>query len=635
MFENTASLQIHPALGLARVGSSPDGFFLAPEIPGAQPDAGGRFKGPGGRLKRQAARFRIYARDAAGVVLGEVTADHAEITWRVHVANRKAAWYQFINAMDLGADARPAGRRNAHIAGPQRGALIIDPKSRTIVGRDKSGPAFQFDGGTFMGLPVLLGEVRTDGAGRLLVFGGRGRSESSTGKPPTTFANNDNWFDDTSDGTVRASVKINGRTFEAAPAMVAVAPPNYGPGLHGVVTMFDVVLDLFARDFAYPVPARPDFWRHIYPILDRLAAHEAVNHGFYLLFGHGSPSDFREPALLARLMDPSAAQRALRKRIFDWFRAPGGARPEPVKLPPFYGDTYSEVINVGRVALSLTPLQYRWLGEWAAGNFTAGPRPPAPPPRIENLPIAEQPAALDRAPLEDCLGGPFHPGIELTWTLRLASVWEQPFRLRLLPEGDEPRMDFGDQLTPVVALAADGPLRGCAPGTLTWWLGVPWQTDEASCDAGYEQGTYLPVPSFWGARVPNHVLDERSWQRLLATGVPAAQRAKHLGWRQPWLRHLGVAYLERIRDMVAKWDKVGVVVPRDGPSDHAQTGLPARLWVESEVDKPFLIDDSTWEQLMVAEGSREPVQPAGAVPLTVGAGPEAPARRRLYGRGER
>ena len=57
----------------------------------------------------------------------EITASEATIQWRVHVANRKAGWYQFVNAMDLGAHAVEARRRNAAIQGADRRGLVIDP----------------------------------------------------------------------------------------------------------------------------------------------------------------------------------------------------------------------------------------------------------------------------------------------------------------------------------------------------------------------------------------------------------------------------------------------------------------------------------------------------------------------------
>ena len=48
---------IHPAIGIARVGNSPDGWFLGPEAPGPHPVPPGGFKDDQCRVKRQAARF--------------------------------------------------------------------------------------------------------------------------------------------------------------------------------------------------------------------------------------------------------------------------------------------------------------------------------------------------------------------------------------------------------------------------------------------------------------------------------------------------------------------------------------------------------------------------------------------------
>lgn len=157
---------------------------------------------------------------------------------------------------------------------------------------------YHFDCGEFMGTKVPLGELRTDEAGRLIFLGGFGHSASYDNQQAITFANNDGWHDDTSDGPVRATVKVDGKEFEAEPAMVAVTPPSYGPGLYGVVTMYDVVFDLFSRDAKFGRPRRPSFWRDIYPIFDRLVGNQWVNSGVSFLFGSGSPSDLTEAELL-------------------------------------------------------------------------------------------------------------------------------------------------------------------------------------------------------------------------------------------------------------------------------------------------------------------------------------------------
>lgn len=606
MADEIVRYAIYPGIGIARVGNSPDEYFIGPEAPGQVPQPEGGFKDDAGRIKRQAARFRIYGLNEAGEAVREITADDAEITWRVHVANRKAAWYQFENAMDLGAKyAKTTALRNKSITGADRAKLIIDPGSRSISGRNTQGDAYKFNGGEFMGKEVPLGEVRTDDAGRLIVLGGFGSSASYLNKPATTFANNDGWHDDISDGPVRATLKIDNQEFEAEPAMVAVTPPSYGPGLYGVVTLYDVVFDLFSRDakFGPPAPTRPSFWRHIFPIFERMVTSQWVNGGINFLFGNGSPSDLTQPDLLYQLSSPAEEYKPLRTSYFDWFRNPADATgdQEPEKLPPFYGDAFGDYNDVGMDDLALTPTQYEWLRLWAEGDFDSDPSHRDRPPTLDAYPIAEQPHALDEANLESCLGGPFHPGIELTWPMRVASMWKAPFRLNVLPEGQEPKMNYGPSLSPAEAMGPGGVVESSGPGTLTWWMGVPWQTDGASCLSGYEIGTYLPLPSFWAARVPNQVLSERSYRRALDESLPLAQRMKHLFYRVDWLRYFGPDYETRINDNVAKWDKLGIIAEREGSADHAEHGLPARFWVETGLAEEFTKSDPTWEQVKIAE----------------------------------
>ncbi len=636
---------IYPGIGIARVGNSPDEYFIGPEAPGQVPDPEGGFKDNAGRVKRQAARFYIYGLNDAGEAIAEITAADAEITWRVHLANRKAAWYQFENAMDLPPKyAKTTALRNQTITGNDRQKLIIDPGSRSITGRDVIGDAYRFDNGEFMGTKVPLGELRTDDAGRLLVLGGFGHSASYLGKPATTFANNNGWHDDISDGPVRATLKIDGKEFEAEPAMVAVTPPSYGQGLYGVVTMYDVVFDLFVRDsnFATRAPERPSFWRHIFPIFDRLVTSQWVNGGVNFLFGNGSPSDLTDPDLLYKLSSPAEEFKPLRTSYFNWFRNPADALgdQEPQKLPPFYGDAFGDYTDVGMVDLPLTVTQYDWLRRWAEGDFDDDPSQRDRPPALEAYPLAEQPHALDEASLESCLGGPFHPGIEVTWPLRVATIWKEPFRLNVLPEGQAPKMDYGPSLSPAEALGPGGVVETSGPGTLTWWMGVPWQTDGASCLSGYEIGTYLPLPSFWAARVPNQVLSERSYRRAMDESLPLAQRLKHLYYRVDWLRYFGPDYETRINDNVAKWDKLGIIAARDGSADHAEHKLPERLWVETGLAQEFTKSDPTWEQVRISERIiQTPVEEVAEVPMFAAAKLAAekeevalPARRRVLRR---
>ena len=607
--ENIVRYAIYPGVGIARVGNAPEEFFIGPEVPGQTPQSAGGFKDAEGRVKRQAARFRIYGLNEAGHAVKEITADEAEITWRVHLANRKSGWYQFNNAMDLGDFAMEARYRNQDILGDERETLIIDSGSRTISGRDASGAVF--DTGKFMGKVVPLGELRTDEAGRLLVLGGFGASASQNNAPATTFANNDGWHDDISDGPVRASVKIDGKEYEAEPAMVAVTPPNFGPGLYGVVTLYDVVFNLFCREFSHEpkwqeqASRRPLFWRDIYPIFERLVNSQWVNGGIDFLFGPFSPSNLTSPALLEKLANPADEFKELRTAFFKWLRnlEDNLGAEEGAKIPPFYGDGFGDFTDIGMDELALTGTQYRLMEQWAEGNFDPDPKHRDRPSRLEDYQISEQPQAIDEANLESCLGGPFHPGIELTWTMRQARMWKEPFRLNILPEGESPRDDFGPILRPEVCLGPEGAIAASGPGTLTRWMGVPWQTDEASCLSGYDIATYLRLPSFWATRVPNQVMSELAYKRVQDTSLPFGQRLKHFNYRQEWLRYFGPSYQQRINQNVAQWDKVGIVTEQQGPTDHADVGLPEKMWVETDLAEKFTIGDATWQQILIAENA--------------------------------
>src|SRR4051794_7991107 len=118
--------RIHPGIGVARLGNSPDDYFVGPESPrvipplvaaDAPPDARATRRDAQGRIKRQGQRFRIFEHtlDDAGAETGvrEITIDEATITWRVHLANRKAASVEF-------------NRRKRRNAAEPEARLVID-----------------------------------------------------------------------------------------------------------------------------------------------------------------------------------------------------------------------------------------------------------------------------------------------------------------------------------------------------------------------------------------------------------------------------------------------------------------------------------------------------------------------------
>ncbi|WP_421736656.1 LodA/GoxA family CTQ-dependent oxidase [Caulobacter sp.] len=149
------TFRIHPAVGIARVGNSPQ-YVIAPEtmagrpVPGAPGLTGGLpiragteadpvrstdLRDAAGALKRHAARFRIFAYpdqaeeswprgDGEEVVIGGVLNGRtvADIVWTVHVANKKANGFVLTESGLQGI----ASYSNGHLP-PIRNPKIDDP----------------------------------------------------------------------------------------------------------------------------------------------------------------------------------------------------------------------------------------------------------------------------------------------------------------------------------------------------------------------------------------------------------------------------------------------------------------------------------------------------------------------------
>src|ERR1700682_3118996 len=118
------TVKIHPAIGIARMGNSPTDFFIGPEIPGDHTMPPGGYKDASCRVKRQAAQFRLYGYDEKGAPVKEIPSADADITWTVHLVNRKAA--------------TPA--RNAGIGGAARDGLVVGTRPRALRRPPPGGP---------------------------------------------------------------------------------------------------------------------------------------------------------------------------------------------------------------------------------------------------------------------------------------------------------------------------------------------------------------------------------------------------------------------------------------------------------------------------------------------------------------
>ena len=427
---------IYPAIGVARVGNSPNEYFIGPEVPDPAPLPPGSYRDGNGALKRQAARFRIYGVNMRGEIVRELTgaATEAEITWKVELANTKAAWYGFQLALDIpeASAAPPTTLRNAAVA--DRSQLSISPGPREVSGAGAKPQAF--DSGAFMGRKVYLGEILTDEASCLIVLGGHGVAGSHDGSYAVTFANNEDWFDDVSDGPVTAKVTLKGQQLDVTPAWVVVAPPNYGPQRKSVSTMWDLMRDVAVKAQMLAAPKRPSFTDDILPIFQRLAGLQWVNAGFAAGFGWEGAVDLISETMLARLSDPSGASQQLRQTISNAFRRFGVDAWSPKPWPWLYGDAMNiPPAATPRQNAALSDLQLAMLAQWAKGDFQADYDPSSMPLReIKDAPLKQRGDLLTRAALDHCLADAFHPGCEMTWPMRAATLYMAPFRIAHAPE---------------------------------------------------------------------------------------------------------------------------------------------------------------------------------------------------------
>lgn len=569
---------IYPPIGVMRVGNSENDYFIGPLVSEPVPLSDeNTYRDATGALKRQAAQFRIYGFNAAGKAIKELTSENSKITWHSHLANQKSSWYQFQMALDIpdAATAPPSLLRNIDVK--DRNSLIIDGGSQSI-NKPNSKNGHQFIG-KFQEKEVYLGEMSTDEKGRLIMLGGHGLSENLKGDIAITFANNEGWYDDISDGPVTAEVEYNGVQLKVDPAWVICAPPDYAPMQKSVRTMWDLMRDVAISSGMLTRPVRPSFTKDILPIFERMTNLQWVNAGFAAAFGWGGQFDYTTSNWKVRLNNPSPANMEMRRTISNNFRRFDASGAEAPQLWPWlYGDAIS-IPTVGSVRqhATLSNLQLSFLDQWVKGDFDADyidmtgcPHIPEPI-TLDKLPIAEQPEMMTKAAMEFCLADAFHPGCEMTWPMRTAGMYMAPFRLLHAPK--TPLVDssyYGPTMSSDVFTLAKGPLLGGqVPGGITRWMAIPWQTDTASCRDGYVS-TYDPyVPTFWPARVPNNIMDEDRYKEVTNPNLPEETRKQAFAYRRMWLDDLPLdgqdpTYTNQINSMVKYFDKLAIVQPKKG-----------------------------------------------------------------------
>jgi hypothetical protein len=535
------SYEIHPAIGIARVGSSrlrgPEGYFFGPE-PDLEPPR--KYRDPDGDLKRQAARFRLFrcVRDDRRQLIGSAEIDFRSVrrlSWTVHLVNRKGAARRRYQS--------GPGYRN-HATGDELAdsALIIDPGPLSVC---TAGERRDFDSGRFRSTIVPLGEILMEASGSLVVLGGYGLAGSDPARlrldPDKGHrADNDDWFDDTSDGPVSVTIEFWDGSSAESHAWVIVGPPDYAPGITNQVTLYDVISDLAVRrrlisDPAEP-PGRPSFTRHIRPIFARAMGYRWVNRAANFGSGDGSnghgdggSGDFSK--MWSALSDPSSRSAELRGSIAARLRDPhrSARRPDlhPLALIPRLMGPRGPESGPGNV-LRLTQTQYKIMQAWARGDFLADHSDPGPSDEL-------LPDGLDRMALEACVGGTLNPGIEANGVILMdAGRYEEGEPFRLSP-------------------------TAVRPGQVTEYNAVPWQADFPSCRWQESDGPWPMRLGWWPAQRPDDVFREVGSVEMV-----------------PWARGLG----DDIQDMIEHWDRLGIVVDKGTP------GSP--FFVEDERDARLL-----------------------------------------------
>ena len=465
----TTVFKIHPAIGIARVGDG-EQFFVGPEHPnhpGIEIAADGtesiiqNYKSDG-RIKRQAARFRVFqyerGDDGTLTLIGEVQNPAATVEWTVTLVNSKASGNSIVPVSD---ETRKVLLPNGSPRNPtitDRVSLIIQGGTRNISGINQ-GP-LPFDDGSFLAAPVYLGEVLTDRAGQLIVLGGRGVSRGipmlpgGAIPPLNSFANNDRWYDDVSDGPVTAKVTIPGQPpVDAIPAWLVCAPPDFAPAAGSPATMYDIVTQAAIMRGWITQPQMPSFRTHVLPILQRSRSLQWVD-------------DWTEWNAISD--DWAALSR------FD---------NQTVRLQAF-----EQITNASFNEYKLPQFLLNILIAWRDGNFVddyAG----------QDIPVSE-PLHLDEAALHCCVGTSFYPGIEAGF------LWANPNLY----------MEYGRFSHQQVKA-----------GQLTGQMALPWQADFNDCSDDWwpsQRPTNIFVAS---GDIPNNPV---RWADGVSSSGTAANRRK-------------------------------------------------------------------------------------------------------------
>ena len=449
-------------------------------------------------------------------------------------------------------------------------------------------------------------------------YGNSGSFKSGFGEPRIeSFANNDGWFDDISDGPVTANLWVQPLADDGSPqtgipplkipvdnpAWVLVAYPGYVPQIENMITLDDIAYDLALRNMEYnpeiygPLPtdtlpavsntrARataqlkgwnkqyyPFFYRDIWPILRRPNAFQWV-----MIFdpidggdphstapgGRGNldlsvisvpPYEGEDPAQRqANAAQRSYAYNILRKQGQEnLFRA-------PIKNHSNYQPPLMPLLFGDNPLTNELPSKFLCLTETQlfflqqwAEGKFINEKLEGLEPQIDNLPASG--SDLDRGVLWNALGGAFCPGGEVCWIIRNPAIYAKPYRIK------HARYVPGSLSQPAVVSGADTASDlslGLEPGDLTKYSSTPWQSDFNECASQDIDVTY----EGWVNIYPNSTGDPIESQTENTVFWWPAHRPMEVflpsGAQVPWTRSLPQTNAGDFQ-MVTSWTTLGFI----------------------------------------------------------------------------
>jgi hypothetical protein len=149
---------------------------------------------------------------------------------------------------------------------------------------------------------------------------------------------------------------------------------------------------------------------------------------------------------------------------------------------------------------------------------------------------------LDRASLENCVGGAFSPGIEMTWISRNPHIYSEPFRIKHKRDV-RPPLSLGEDFS-----------KGLEPGDVGKYMALPWQADFNECSQEQVSDRWV---WWWPVQRPTfvHIRRDQHLKQVPWVGTDQDQAAPNY-----------VQFADDI-DMVTKWNDLGFVF-NEGTDEH-------------------------------------------------------------------